>query len=69
MRVEIYFSQKFGLSFEAYYLSGSAPLDMKGSYTGVPINGDNITTEEVDFESAALDFTGYELSIGVLFSP
>lgn len=65
----IYFSQKFGLSFEAYYLSGSAPLDMKGTYSGVPTNGDNIVTEEADFKDAALDFTGYELSIGVLFSP
>lgn len=65
----IYFSQKFGLSFEAYYLSGSAPLDMKGTYSGVPTDGDNVMTEEPDFTDAALDFTGYELSIGVLFSP
>ena len=65
----IYFSQKFGISLEAYYLSGSSPLDMKGSYTGVPVDGDNIITEDVNFPDAALDFTGYEFSIGILFSP
>lgn len=65
----VYFSKKFGISLEAYYLSGSAPLDMKGSYTGVPSDGDNISAEEVAFHDAALDFTGYEFSIGVLFTP
>lgn len=65
----LYFSQKFGISLEAYYLSGSSPLDMKGTYSGIPSDGDNIVTEEVDFNEAALDFTGFELSIGVLFSP
>jgi len=65
----IYFSNKFGISLEAYYLSGSSPLDMKGSYTGVPSDGDNIVKEEIEFPDAALDFTGYELSIGILFSP
>ena len=65
----VYFSKKFGISLEAYYLSGSSPLDMKGSYTGVASDGDNITTEQVAFPDAALDFTGYEFSIGVLFTP
>ena len=64
----IYFSRKFGISLEAYYLSGSAPLDMKGSYKGVPSSGDAIMVEEVDFKDAEVDFTGYEFSIGVLFS-
>ena len=27
----IYFSNKFGISLEAYYLSGQSPLDMKGN--------------------------------------
>lgn len=65
----VYFSKKFGISLEAYYLSGSSPLNMKGSYMGVPSDGDNIMTEEVEFPDAALDFTGYEFSIGVLFTP
>ncbi len=65
----IYFSKKFGISLEAYYLSGSSPLDMKGKYKGIPTDGDMITEESADFKDAQLDFTGYELSIGVLFSP
>ncbi len=65
----IYFSEKFGISFEAYYLSGSSPLNMKGTYRGIPADGDLIVEESADFRDAQLDFTGYELSIGVLFSP
>lgn len=65
----IYFSEKFGISLEAYYLSGSSPLDMKGTYKGIPENGDLIAEEQADFKGAQLDFTGYELSIGILFSP
>lgn len=65
----VYFSKKFGISLEAYYLSGSSPLDMKGNYTGIPNDGDMIVEEIADFKDAQLDFTGYELSIGILFSP
>lgn len=65
----IYFSKKFGISLEAYYLSGSSPLDMKGTYKGIPNDGDMIVDETADFKDAQLDFTGYELSIGILFSP
>jgi len=65
----MYFSKKFGISLEAYYLAGQSPLDMKGSYLGVPSDGDNITTGEAEFNEASLDFTGYELSIGILFTP
>ncbi len=64
----IYFSKKFGISLEAYYLSGSSPLDMKGNYKGIPNDGDIIVEEIADFKDAQLDFTGYELSIGILFS-
>ncbi len=65
----IYFSKKFGISLEAYYLSGSSPLDMKGAYAGIPTNGDLLVNEQVEFKNAELDFTGYELSLGILFTP
>jgi hypothetical protein len=64
-----YFSDRFGLSFEAYYLNGGSKLDLKGNYTGVPEDGDNLKTINEDFEEAKLDYRGYELSIGVIFSP
>jgi hypothetical protein len=65
----VYISKKFGISLEAYYMSGSSPLDMKGTYKGIPNDGDLIVEETADFRHAELDFTGYELSIGILFSP
>ena len=65
----IYFSKKFGLTLEAYYLSGSSPLDMKGTYEGIPHNGDPLQNESVDYPDAKLDFTGYEFSVGVILSP
>ena len=65
----IYLSKKFGLSFEAYYLAGSAPLDMRGKYRGVEQSGDPVTEVTAEFPDSKLDFTGYEFSIGVLFSP
>jgi hypothetical protein len=65
----IYFSKKFGLSFEAYYLSGSSDLDLMGTYKGIPESGDLVTEENAEYPEAKLDFTGYEFSIGVLFSP
>jgi hypothetical protein len=65
----VYFTDKFGISFEAYYMSGSTPLDLKGTYKGVPEDGDNISEDYAEFDQAALDFTGYELSIGILFTP
>ena len=68
---ELFFNltKKFGLSLEAYYLSGFSTLDMKGSYTGVPNDGDPLTSIEENFPDAKLDYTGYEFSIGVIFTP
>jgi hypothetical protein len=63
-----YFSEQFGLSFEAYYLNGASKLDMRGGYKGIPADGDNVTTVDEDFPDAVLDFRGYELSLGVIFS-
>ncbi len=68
---ELFFNltKKFGLSLEAYYLSGFSTLDMQGSYTGVPNDGDPLTSIEENFPDAKLDYTGYEFSIGVIFTP
>ena len=64
-----YFTDRFGLSFEAYYLNGGSKLDMRGGYTGVPEDGDNLKTIQEDFPDAILDYRGYELSLGVIFTP
>ena len=64
-----YLNQQLGISLEGYYLSGGSQLDMQGGYTGVAIDGESIQTVEENFPDAILDFRGYELSIGVIFSP
>lgn len=64
-----YFNERFGVSLEGYYLSGGSKLEMEGSYTGVAEDGENIQTVVEDFPDAILDFRGYELSIGVVFTP
>jgi len=67
--VLFYLSEQFGISLEAYYLSGGSKLDMQGSYTGVANDGENIQTVTENFPDAVLDFRGYELSLGVIFTP
>ncbi len=62
-----YLNKTFGISLGAYYLIGSAPIDLTGSYTGGAKNIP-ITTTKVDFRNAKIDFTGLEVSIGLLFS-
>ncbi len=64
-----YLTKKFGLSFEANYMSGFSRLDMRGSYKGIPADGDPLTYVEENFPGAKLDYTGYEFSIGVIFTP
>jgi hypothetical protein len=64
-----YLNDRFGISLEAYYLNGGSKLEMQGSYTGVENNGEEIKTVAEDFPDAVLDFRGYELSIGVIFTP
>jgi hypothetical protein len=61
--------KKFGITLEAYYLSGQAALDMQGSYTGVPEGSNTVTTEAADYPDAKLDYRGIELSIGILLTP
>jgi len=65
----IYLSKKFGISLEAYYLAGQTKLDMRGTYKGLPPDAASLTEETVEYDEAMLDFTGYEFSIGLLFTP
>ena len=60
-------TRQFGISLEANYLAGQAKFPLKGSYTGGTLNGTNETLP-IDFADAKIDFTGYEFSIGIIFS-
>ena len=63
----VYLNRQFGISIESNYLIGQAKLPLKGSYTGGLLNGSNETLP-IDFADAKIDFTGFEFSIGVLFT-
>ena len=61
-----YFTKKFGLTLEGYYLIGSSDLNLRGEYSGSS-SSTPFETVQVDFPESKLDFTGLEISIGVVF--
>jgi hypothetical protein len=61
-----YFADKFGINFEVNYLSGGSNLNYRGFVTGGSML-DIIETENIEYKDARLDFTGWEITIGVLF--
>ena len=61
----VYYFRKFGLSLEVNYLMGSSNLGLSGNYTGGTLP-DNFETKEVSYDDAKVDFTGFEISIGVI---
>jgi hypothetical protein len=62
-----YFSRQFGVSLGANYFIGGSDLNLRGSVTGGSDQLGVVTTA-VDFSGSRLDYTGLEISIGVLFS-
>jgi hypothetical protein len=62
-----YFADKFGFNFEVNYLSGGSDLNYRGYVTGGSFPN-LIETEYVAYENARLDFTGWEITIGILFN-
>lgn len=62
-----YFSDQFGINFEVNYLSGGSDLNYRGNVTGGSFP-DIIEERYVEYKDARLDFTGWEITIGVLFN-
>lgn len=62
-----YLNRQFGITLGANYYIGGANLNLRGTVKGVGING-NISTTPIDFQDAKLDYTGLEISVGLLFS-
>lgn len=58
-------TRQFGISLEANYLMGSARFPLTGNYSG---GNSLIETKNIDYKDARIDFTGFEISIGVIFS-
>jgi len=61
-----YFAKQFGVSIGGNYFIGDSDLDLTGSYTGA--NSAGVQTVQVDYPESKLDFTGFEISLGIIFN-
>ena len=61
----VYVTDQFGISLEGNYLVGSSAFPLKGNYTG---GNDALETRNLDYADAKIDFTGLEVSIGVIMT-
>lgn len=62
-----YFSRRFGVSIGANYYIGGSKLNLRGPVTGATTQLGVISTE-LFFPDARLDYTGLEISFGIIFS-
>lgn len=62
-----YLNRQFGITLGANYYIGGANLNLKGTVKGSDSSG-NLYEENVEYTDARLDYTGLEISVGVLFS-
>ena len=65
--VVVYFTKQFGVNAEVNYLSGGAPLNLRGTYTGGDGTG-ALESVTGNYKDSKLDFTGWEITLGILFS-
>ncbi|MGC3948781.1 MAG: hypothetical protein QM762_30495 [Chryseolinea sp.] len=61
----VYVTDQFGISLEGNYLVGSSAFPLQGSYVG---GNDALETKNIDYADAKIDFTGLEVSIGVIMT-
>jgi len=62
-----YLNKQFGVTLGANYYVGGAKLNLQGTVKGVDANG-IVLSQNVDLSDAKLDYTGLEISVGLLFS-
>ena len=63
----LYITKKIGISLEGNYYIGGANLGLKGSYIGGKI--DQVSSPvDFDYKDSRVDFTGLEISIGIIYS-
>ena len=65
VELTFYATAQVGVSLECNYLVGESKFPMTGSYTG---GTDTISTVEVAYDDAKIDFTGLEFSIGLFYN-
>jgi len=61
----IYVTNQWGISLESNYFVGQAKFPVKGSYTG---GNTALETVNFDYSDAKIDFTGLEVSIGIIIT-
>lgn len=61
-----YFNRRFGVSLGANYYIGGANLNLRGPITSASSSG-VLTSTNVEYKDSKLDYTGLEISIGVMF--
>ncbi len=64
----VFVTRQWGISLEGNYFIGDAPFEMTGSYTGGTESGP-LVTRTIDWQDSKIDFTGLEISIGVIITP
>lgn len=62
-----YLNRQFGITLGANYYIGGSNLNLKGNVKGYNAQG-TMYDENVEYSNAKLDYTGLEISVGVLFS-
>jgi hypothetical protein len=65
VELTVYVTSQMGISLEGNYLAGASKFPLKGSYTG---GTTSLETKMVDYPDAKIDFTGFEFSVGLIFS-
>jgi hypothetical protein len=63
----VYATKQWGLSFEVNYFIGDADFPLKGTYTGGNMAGP-LETKTVDYKDSKIDFTGLEISLGIIIT-
>lgn len=67
MEFTFYVTSQIGLSLEGNYLMGGAKMPLKGNVVGGSISSGTIQTVAIDYKDAKVDFTGYEISMGLIY--
>ncbi|MBS1487119.1 MAG: hypothetical protein JST43_05975 [Bacteroidetes bacterium] len=62
----VYVTNQVGISLEGNYLMGSSKMPLKGNVVGGSMSG-SLQTAAIDYSDAKIDFTGYEISMGLIF--
>ena len=63
-----YFNRRFGVSLGANYYIGGANLNLHGDVTYANAQQIGVNTDFFEYPDSRLDYTGLEISIGIIFS-